>query len=101
MSIRIVIVAAVRFYREGLAQALEADGQIEVVARLAAPNEAPNAIRTLDPDVVLVDVIAGSLEPIQQIAFSCPKAKMVALGVPDSTDDVLACVEAGVAGYIT
>jgi DNA-binding NarL/FixJ family response regulator len=71
------------------------------VARVAEPDEAPAVIRALAPDAVLVDVLAGSPEPVDRILRSCPQAKLVALGVPDRPDEVLAYAEAGVAEYVT
>lgn len=100
--IRLMIVADIRLYREGLAQVL-ARGQrsLEVVAAAASLDEAMILLPTLLPDVVLVDAASpGALPGIRCIVESFPSVNVVALGVAEADSAVLACAEAGVAGYV-
>jgi two-component system nitrate/nitrite response regulator NarL len=78
MTIRIFVVADTRFHREGLAQGLGGEA-----------------------DVVVVDVDAAErLAAARTLAGALPGPRIVALGVPETAPDVIACAEAGIAGYV-
>jgi DNA-binding NarL/FixJ family response regulator len=99
--IRIFVVAAVRLYREGLAQLLPRDGRLEVVGTAATWSEAVAGVDAARPDVVLLDVsIPEALEGIRGLVEAAD-AKVVALAVAEAERDVVAYAEAGVAGYVT
>ena len=52
------------------------------------------------PDVVLIDLASlDALEPVRAIIAAAPATKVVAIGVTASEQHVVACAEAGVAGY--
>ena len=97
-----MIVADIRLYREGLAQVLSrCDGRLRVIRAAASLDEAITLLPTLLPDVVLVDAASpGALPGIRRIVDSFPSVNVVALGVADADNAVLACAEAGVAGYV-
>jgi two-component system, NarL family, nitrate/nitrite response regulator NarL len=100
--IRAVVVAEVRFYRDGLAQLLAHHQGCTVAATASGPEEALAAVRDHDPDVVLLalgDATGSAL--VQEIVEERPGSRVVALGVAEEEDDVLALAEAGVAGYVT
>ena len=95
-----LVVAEVRLYREGLASALDAEDGIDVVGAYAAPTEA--LARGVDPDVVLVDVAGDESLPIlSSLQGALPHAHLVAMAIRDAEQDVMACAEAGAAGYVT
>jgi two-component system nitrate/nitrite response regulator NarL len=97
-----VVVAEVRFYRDGLAQLLAHQQGFTVTATASGPEEALVAVRDHGPDVVLLalgDATGPSL--VQEIVEERPGSRVVALGVAEEEDDVLALAEAGVAGYVT
>ena len=100
--IRVLVVAGVRFYREGLAAALSADGRFTVAGTAADVSEAAGRLDELAPDVVLLD-LAGKGGPgvVRRLLAEAPGAQVVALGVTEADDDVLPLAEAGVAGYVT
>lgn len=98
-GIRVLVVAEVRLYREGLAAVLGGEDHIEVVG--AAPTTPPDA-GVLRPDVVLVDVAgADDLGAVRDLRTAVPAAQVIALAVPDREGAVVACAEAGVSGYVT
>jgi DNA-binding NarL/FixJ family response regulator len=100
LMIRLVIVAAVRLYREGLAEALGNQPGFHVLASVASRVMLP-AIRELMPDVVLLDMATPeSLAMVREMSEMAPSTRAVALGISDGELDVLACAEAGVAGYV-
>lgn len=100
--IRVLVVAGVRFYREGLAAALSADARFTVAGTAADPGEAAGRLAELAPDVVLLD-LAGNDGPavVRRLLAQAPGTLVVALGVTEADDDVLPLAEAGVAGYVT
>jgi two-component system, NarL family, nitrate/nitrite response regulator NarL len=100
--IRVLVVAGVRFYRDGIAAALSADLRFDVVGGAAEVPEAAAVFASVAPDVILLD-LAGADGPahVRRLLARAPSALIVALGVTEAEDDVLPLAEAGVAGYVT
>ncbi len=99
--IRVLMVSDIRLYREGLAQILSAEPRLEVVATAPDLATAMHAISRGGIDVVLVDMaIPESLGAVRQLVTLAPPTKILALGVRESDEDVIAGAEAGVAGYV-
>lgn len=102
MVIRVMIISAIRLYREGLERVLGEDEHIDIVGTAALVREALGNLDTIKPDVVLLDVAANNLATsIQQILEQAPRTQVVALSVPDNDDELIACAEAGVSGFVT
>jgi two-component system nitrate/nitrite response regulator NarL len=102
VDIEVFVLSDVRFYREGLAEVLAATQQIEVVGTGPATDEGVQIAAGLDPDVVLLDTgMANGVEIAQRVAVKMPRAKIVALAVPESEEELILLVEAGVLGYVT
>jgi DNA-binding NarL/FixJ family response regulator len=100
--LRVLVVAAARLYREGIAQALAAQDRFEIAGTARAASEALEVLNAAAPDVALIDLgLPGSLEFVRAMRVVRPGCKIVALSVPDAEDDVIACAEAGVAGFVT
>jgi DNA-binding NarL/FixJ family response regulator len=100
--IRIFICAAIRLYRDGLAQVLAATDRIQVVGTAAALGEAVDQLRRLDVDVLLVDTAAvDAFSALPRLRTAAPQAKVIALAVPELADEVLIRAEAGMEGYVT
>src|SRR3954451_21459532 len=100
--IRVLIVAHIRLYREGLRDMLGTEPRIAVVGTAAGADEAVAALREHAPDVVLLDMaIPDNVWLLRALCAAVPGTKVVALAVPDVEREVLACAEAGVAGYVT
>src|SRR5687768_14725417 len=96
---RVAIVADIRLYREGLAEVLARRG-IEVVGT-AHGDVGMEHIRDLRPELALVDTaIVDSIAKLRRLAEMVPHVSVVAIGVPETEGHVLACAEAGVAGYV-
>lgn len=99
--IGLVVAAEVRIYREGLAEALARRDGFAVLAQAASAAEAVGATRTFAPDVLLCDAgLDGVLGAVRTIVDETA-TRVLALGVGDRVDDVLACAEAGAGGYVT
>lgn len=100
-TIRVLIAADVRLYREGLAQVLSREPMLAVVGTVATYDEAMSAGRELRPDVILLDMqMARSPETVQEVGRVDPNVKVVAIGLTDAEGSVVSCAEIGVAGYV-
>lgn len=98
----VLIVARVRFYREGLATLFDGLPGVHVVATAADAAQALAAIAAHRPDVALVaveDDAAPTL--VRAITQARAETRVVALGIADDHPDVMPLAEAGVAGYVT
>jgi DNA-binding NarL/FixJ family response regulator len=97
--IRVLVVSAIRLYREGLAESLARDGRFDVAGTAAGVDECLDAVRTLRPDVVLLDLTtADALAAVRAVAGS--ETRLIALGVREVESDVVEAAEAGVSGYV-
>jgi DNA-binding NarL/FixJ family response regulator len=99
-AVRAMVAASVRLYRDGLAHSLGA--AMQVVAQTGdAPGTLEQAAR-LAPDVVVLDVsLEGALPLVRSLHEAVPAVRVVAFAVDDAAEQqVLACAEAGVAGWI-
>ncbi len=101
--IRILIISVIRLYRDGLAFVVGRDGTLDVVG---AFDSVEHALERADadarpPDVVLLDTTdPNALADMRRVSAEFPGVKVVALGVARDDRDVIACAEAGVAGYV-
>jgi two-component system nitrate/nitrite response regulator NarL len=101
-EIHVFICAAIRLYREGLAQVLGSGTGIVVVGTAAAPVEATECLRQLDVDVLLVDMAAvDAFSALPRLRSAAPGAKVIALAVLERVQEVLSWAEAGIEGYLT
>jgi two-component system nitrate/nitrite response regulator NarL len=100
--IRVLLVSDVRLYRDGLADMLGRENLIEVVGTSANAHAGLEAVATVSPTVVLVNVATEEgIHLAHAIRASHPAVKVVALAVPDDERDVIAWAEAGAAGFVT
>jgi two-component system, NarL family, nitrate/nitrite response regulator NarL len=100
-SIRTLILSDVRLYREGLAQALGSHSGLVVVGTATSPDEAIRMATELLPSVILIDhALPDVLHAVRLLGAALVSARVVVLGVVESDQSVLACAEAGVAGYV-
>jgi two-component system, NarL family, nitrate/nitrite response regulator NarL len=99
-TIRVLVASDLRLYREGLAASLAADERVDFVATAASASEALAVAEEHCPQVVLLATeMNAALEYVRPLAIG--GARVLALAVRDDEEDVVACAEAGVAGYIT
>jgi two-component system nitrate/nitrite response regulator NarL len=96
------ICAAIRLYRDGLAQILASTDRIQVVGTAAGPAEAADQLRRLEVDVLLIDVGAvDAFSAVPRLRAAAPEARLIALAVPELAEEVLSRAEAGMEGYVT
>lgn len=98
----VLIVAEVRLYREGLAEMLAVETELDVVGIAPGIDDAVRVLHEHRPDVTLVDTIdATNIRLVRALVAAVPGTTVVALAVPESDEQVIACAEAGVAGFVT
>jgi two-component system nitrate/nitrite response regulator NarL len=100
-SIRVLVVAAVRLYREGMAYSLERRDGLTVAGCADCRDEALRLAATIPADVVVLDMAtAESLALVRGFKQTAPNVKVVAFAVAENDSDIIACAEAGVNGYV-
>ena len=102
MSVRLFLVDDHRLFLTGVRA--ELSGTFDVVGSASDVDDAIEAIRETNPDVVLIDVHmpdGGGVAVIAAILESNPDTKFLALSVSDAAEDVIAMIRAGARGYVT
>ena len=101
LAIRILVVAGVRLYREGMASCLDKRENLAVVGTTASCAETLDQVASLRPDVVLLDAAAADrVTLIRALRETRPQVKTVLFAVENDEREIIACAEAGVAGYL-
>lgn len=100
--LRVAVVAEVCLYREGVAQSLARRPEAVVTDTAGCRADALELLRRAAPQVLLLDMgTPGAREVIAAARTMAPQTRVVALAITESEEGVLACAEAGVAGYVT
>lgn len=101
-EVRTLVAAGVRLYRDGISLSLERSPGVRVVGTACDAREVLSAVAQSAPDVVLLDVsMPGALQLVHGVCQAGAAVKVVAFAVDDDHEDaVMACVEAGVAGWV-
>lgn len=99
---KVLVVTEIRLYRDGVADALRRLPDVEHAATAATGAAAVVAARRTECDVVLMDMsMDDGTATVQALLAARPSVKVVSLGVPEDGPEVVACAEAGVAGYVS
>jgi len=97
----VLIVSEIRLFREGLAELLARHGSLSVIGIATRCDQAVQLARELNPDVIVLDqALPDSLDLSRTIGDVQPNIRVVALGLSDAGESVLAFAEAGIAGYV-
>lgn len=97
---KVMIVSPVLLYREGLAASLSRDRRIEVVATTDPAGAQAEALASA-PDAVLLDAASeGALTMARQLKRADHNIVLVGFGISEAAAAAVACVEAGLAGFI-
>ncbi len=100
MTLRVLIVSDVRIVQEGLHSVLARRNEISVVSTTDLRHAGEQSAR-LRPDVVLFDAARHeSLELVKELVAATPDSRVVAFGVQETEDEILALAAAGTAGYV-
>lgn len=102
--IRIVVADDHTIVREGLKQLLAASGDIEVVGEAQNGHEVVERVRSLDFDVLLLDMSMpgkSGIELIKQVYAEKPKLRILVLSMHEEHQYAVRAIRAGAAGYLT
>ena len=99
-TLRVLIVSDVRVVQEGLRSVLAGREEVDVVSTVDTLQAREQSAR-LQPDVVLFDAARhDSVELLKDLVASAPHSRVVAFGVKETDEEILALAEAGTAGYV-
>jgi DNA-binding NarL/FixJ family response regulator len=99
---RVLVLADVRLYREGLAGLLAGEPSLTVVAAEPVNESALERVRAERIDVVLLEAAtACETRVIEELARLAPETKVVAYAVLDEDRQAVRCAEAGAAAFVT
>ncbi|MCF7922102.1 MAG: response regulator transcription factor [Candidatus Marinimicrobia bacterium] len=102
-SISIYIVDDNRLLREGLVSMLDEILDFVVIGSADTGDMAIKKIQDLKPNVAIIDIglpDKDGIEVTQVLHQTCPEVRVIILGMPDLTDEIMACIEAGASGYM-
>jgi two-component system nitrate/nitrite response regulator NarL len=91
-------------YRDGLARALRQRAELEIVAEAANGSEALDAVRRLDPDVVVLDLQLPELDGmavLDAIQREHRRTRGVVLSAYDDSGRVYRSIASGARAYLT
>jgi two-component system nitrate/nitrite response regulator NarL len=104
-ALRVVVISPVRIYVQGLAHLLDAEPGIHLTGTAGGVDTAVPLLVRSDVDVILLDMTGDmaserGLTALHRLT-GITTVPCVVLGIPDQPAEVVACAEAGIAGYVT
>jgi two-component system nitrate/nitrite response regulator NarL len=98
---RTLVVSTVRFLRESLVEILGRTAQPPICMQAATLMQAIDCASASTLGIILLDTaFPGGTRTAARIAAAAPGAKLIAVGISETEEDVLAWAEAGIAGYV-
>jgi DNA-binding NarL/FixJ family response regulator len=104
MKIRVVVADDFPLTRDGVVRSLQRDPGIEVVGVADDGDKAFAIAAELDPDVMVLDLrMPGVSGPalINRLTDELPRTRVLIVTASDSPENLLDCVAAGAAGYLS
>ncbi len=102
-KITVLLVDDQVLFRRGLGSLMSGEPDMEVVGEAGDGRAALERVRTLEPDVVLMDInmpVMNGIEAIRTIKAERPSTRLVALTVSDEDHDLFEAIKAGAEGYL-
>jgi two-component system NarL family response regulator len=100
---RVLVVDDHALLRTGVANIIDHEADLQVVAEASNGAEAVAAFRELRPDVTMMDLrmpVMEGVEAIRQIREIDPQARVIVLTTYDADEDIARALEAGAKAYI-
>lgn len=101
--IRVLVADDVPVFREMVVDALELEGDLEVVAQVGNGLDAIQACRHHRPDIIILDVEMPQMNGVQAtrtIVQDCPETRVVILTAYENDKLILELIQAGATGYL-
>jgi DNA-binding NarL/FixJ family response regulator len=101
--IRIVLADDHPLFRDGVAHSLSVENDLKVIAQASSAEEAVDLVRSLKPDLVMLDVSMpkmGGVAAAAEIAAMEAGTRIVMLTVSEDRDTLFAALKAGAHGYV-
>jgi DNA-binding NarL/FixJ family response regulator len=99
---RVFILSDVRLYREGLAWSLSQRPEVEMVGAAAPSAGALAEVVSSAPTAVLLDfAMPEALNLPKELNRLIPGVKVIAFAASEVDDELIACAEAGIVGFVT
>lgn len=102
-NIKIVLVDDHRIIRDGIRSTLKDQKNFKIVGEAGNGKEAIDLVRTISPDVVIMDITMpemNGIEAAEVISKKYPDSKVIMLSMHDNETYILKSVEAGAYGYL-
>jgi DNA-binding NarL/FixJ family response regulator len=103
MGIRIVIADDQALIRDGMKTVLDLEEDIEVIGTAVNGVEAFEAIKKLEPDILLLDIrmpIMGGVECVREVKRICAPTKVIMLTTFNDDEYIINAIAAGACGYL-
>ncbi len=103
-SIRVLIADDDALFSDGMMRLLDAEDRIEVIGQARNGSEAVALVRSLRPDLVLMDVSMPGMDGIEATALikeRDPQVPVLIVTASSADEDVRRATAAGAAGYLT
>jgi two-component system response regulator NreC len=100
---RLLLVDDHAVVRSGLRMLLENEPDVEIVGEAGSADEAVNALNTLDPDVILMDIglpDRSGIDAAREVKRRSPETAVVALTIHEDKEYFFRMLEAGASGYV-
>ena len=100
---RVLLVDDHNVVRSGLRALLESTGRIDVVGEASSGEEAVDRARTLEPDIVIMDLAMpgmGGVQATRQITELGLEARILVLTIHDEDEFLVPALNAGAAGFL-
>jgi DNA-binding NarL/FixJ family response regulator len=100
--ISILIVDRVHVLAEALASALIRHRAFREIRCVSDKDEVGSVLRSFHPDVALLNVTCSDvLSTLAEVNFALPDTRVIAMAVSESEEQIMACAEVGVSGFLT
>jgi two-component system, NarL family, response regulator NreC len=103
MTIRLLLVDDHAVIRSGLRMLLETEKDVEIIGEAGTAHEALEAVRTLKPSVVLMDIglpDMSGIDATRAILRDTPQTAVVALTIHEDEEYFFKMLDAGALGYV-
>jgi DNA-binding NarL/FixJ family response regulator len=103
MTIRVLLCDDHTILRDGLRNLLNSEEDIEVVGEAADGHQAIEAVRALQPDVVIMDINMpnlGGVEAVEQLTAELPELRILILTMFNHDEYLYRTIRAGAQGYL-